>query len=75
MLYQGKKRTGRVTLTSWKAKSAFLVEGNLLKAREVGKAREMTSKGIDKESEMFCISPKHQMLSDSSSAHLLNTSW
>lgn len=35
MLYQGKKRTGRVTLTSWKAKSAFLVEGNLLKAREV----------------------------------------
>lgn len=29
-----KKRTGRVMLTSWKAKSAFLAEENLLKARE-----------------------------------------
>lgn len=34
MLYQGKKRTGRVTLTSWKARSAFLVERSLLKVRE-----------------------------------------
>lgn len=29
-----KKKTGRVMLTSWKAKSAFLVEEYLLKARE-----------------------------------------
>lgn len=34
MLLRGKKRAGRVTLTSWEARSAFLVEQSLLKARE-----------------------------------------
>lgn len=44
VLFQGKKKTGSVMLTSWKVRSAFLVEESLLKARE---GEYKTEKGGD----------------------------
>lgn len=72
----GEARTGRVTLTSGRARSALWGEGNLWKAgegeRKAGK-EQVTSEGFDKDSGMPCVSSKHRMFSDLPSAHLLHT--